>query len=78
MRKDAKIILDEILPFSNEQYEGVILRWYGDIGFGEYTIHRAKGETKWKADSEHMDSEEDKSFLKELLRQMTNMLVIED
>lgn len=78
MRKDIDVILDEVIPFSNEMYEGFILRWYGNIGFGEYTIHREKSGTEWKADSEHMDKQEDKSFLKELLRQMVDMVIIED
>ena len=75
-----KINLDayEIEPFINEKYMGFVIRWDSDIGFGEYTIYKAVGSDKWQADSEHMDSSEDKAFLIELLSQFVNSLEIVD
>lgn len=75
-----KINLDayEIEPFVNEKYTGIVIKWDSDIGFGEYTIYKANGSDKWHADSEHMDSNEDKAFLKELLKQFVDTLDITD
>jgi hypothetical protein len=75
-----KINLDayEIKPFINENYVGFVIKWDSDIGFGEYTIYKAVGADKWQADSEHMDSNEDKAFLNELLKQFVTSLEIVD
>lgn len=75
-----KINLDayEIEPFVNEKYTGIVIKWDSDIGFGEYTIYKANGSDKWQADSEHMDSNEDKAFLNELLKQFVTSLDIID
>lgn len=66
-----KINLDtyEFEPFVNEKYTGVVIRWDSDIGFGEYTIYKSidSEEDKWYAQSEHMDNNEDKAFIKELM-----------
>ena len=65
-----KINLDayEFEPFVNEKYTGVTIRWDSDIGFGEYTIYKGINSDKWCAESEHMDNNEDKSFIKELMK----------
>lgn len=75
-----KINLDayEIEPFINEKYVGFVIKWDSDIGFGEYTIYKAVGSDKWQADSEHMDNNEDKAFLKELLKLFVGSLEIVD
>ena len=75
-----KINLDihEVEPFINEKYVGFVFTWNSDIGFGEYTIYKAVGSDEWKADSEHMDTNEDRAFLKELLRLFIEKLDIAD
>jgi hypothetical protein len=75
-----KINLDayEIKPFINEKYVGFVIKWDSDIGFGEYTVYKAVGSDKWQADSEHMDNNEDKAFLNELLRLFVGSLEIID
>lgn len=75
-----KINLDayEFEPFINEKYVGFVIRWDSDIGFGEYTLYKAVGSDEWKADSEHMDSKEDKAFLKELFKLFIEKLDIVD
>lgn len=75
-----KINLDtyEVEPFVNEKYTGIVIKWDSDIGFGEYTIYKAVGSDKWQADSEHMDSNEDKAFLNGLLKQFITALDIVD
>lgn len=66
----------EFEPFVNEKYTGVVIRWNSDIGFGEYTIYKPIGSDKWCADSERMDNNEDKSFVKELLKLFVEKLDI--
>lgn len=68
--------IDNLIPFNNERCVGFIIQWYSDIGFGEYTIYRLNGSAEWKADSEHMDSNEDKSFIKELMKLLIEKLNI--
>ena len=60
----------EFEPFMNEKYTGVVIRWDSDIGFGEYTIYKPvdSEDDKWFAQSEHMDNNEDKDFIKELMK----------
>jgi hypothetical protein len=70
--------IHEVEPFINEKYNGFVITWHSDIGFGEYTIYKAIGSDEWKADSEHMDNNEDKAFLKELLKQFVEKLDIID
>jgi len=75
-----KINLDayDIEPFVNEKYTGFVIKWDSDIGFGEYTIYKRTGSDEWCGDSEHMDNNEDKSFLKELLKLFFEKLDIVD
>lgn len=75
-----KINLDayEIKPFVNEKYTGIVIKWDSDIGYGEYTIYKAVDSNKWLVDSEHMDNNEDKAFIKELLKQFVETLYVID
>lgn len=67
-----------IEPFMNNKYTGFTIRWDSDIGFGEYVIYKSIDSDEWHADSEHMDSNEDKAFIKELMKLFIEKLVIED
>lgn len=58
----------EFEPFANEKYTGITIRWNSDIGFGEYTIYKSVDSDEWRAESEHMDNNDDKSFIKELMK----------
>lgn len=62
----------EITPFSNKEYEGIEIKWDSNRGFGTYFIYRAKGTSNWIADSEHMDSNENKNFLRMLLQKFAD------
>ena len=68
----------DINAFVNERGSGFVISWNSDIGFGEYTIYRRTGEEKWCGDSEHMDSNEDKAFIIELLKLFVEKLYIVD
>lgn len=74
-----KINLDayEFEPFVNEKFTGVVIRWDSDIGFGEYTIYKAHDSNEWHADAETMDNNEDKRFVKELMRLFIGKLIID-
>ena len=52
---------------NNEETQVILLNWVGSIGFGEYTLYREKDSEVWKADSECMDNNEHKEFLKQIL-----------
>lgn len=60
----------EFEPFVNEKYMGVVIRWDSDVGFGEYTIYKPidSEDDRWLAQSEYMDNNEDKDFIKELMK----------
>lgn len=76
-RDKVKVEVDTIEPFSNDEYKGFKIIWYGNIGFGEYTIYQNVDDpNKWKADSEHMDSQHDKWFIKRLLENFIDQLEI--
>ena len=75
---EINLCVHEVEPFMNEKYDGFVITWNSDIGFGEYTVYKAIGSADWKADSEHMDNNEDKAFLKELLKQFVEKLDIVD
>ena len=68
----------DIEPFANEKYTGLTIRWDSDIGFGEYVIYKKIDDDEWYADSERMDSNEDKAFISELMRLFIEKITIED
>ena len=65
---------------------GFIIRWASpEIGFGEYTIHTkaernefgfATGDIELEGDSEYMDCNDDKAFLKALLDKLLEKINI--
>lgn len=72
------LILDDILPYKNENYEGFTLQWSSRIGFGEYSIYRKRDDEHYipyEADTELME-DDDKRFIKELMRQFVENLII--
>lgn len=75
-----KINLDayDIEPFVNEKYTGFVIKWDSDIGFGKYTIYKSADSDKWYGDSEYMDNNEDKDFLKELMKLFIEKLDVAD
>lgn len=67
-KEEIKINNVEVESFRNsDEIDVIILSWQGNIGWGEYTLYKEKDSDQWKGDSECMDSNEDKSFLKMLL-----------
>lgn len=70
-RSTVKVRVTDIDTFKT----GFVIKWEGNIGFGEYTIYKNQG--VWKADSECMDTDDDHWFLDLLLRNMADRLIEE-
>ena len=66
------------VPFRNGRGAGFVIEWSSDIGFGEYTVYKNHNEDKWYGDSEHMDRDEDKDFIRELMKLFIDKLIIDD
>ncbi len=72
--------ITDVIGFDN----GFVIRWScPHIGFGEYTIHTkvkrnefgfAVGDIEIEGDSEHMDRNDDKSFLIALLKKLSEKI----
>lgn len=72
--KDINLRLNGFEPFENDTYRGIEIYWVSNIGFGKYNIYQnKKNDYVWFGDSESMDNNKDKNFLKGLL-----MLVAEE
>lgn len=63
--------VDELQWFSN----GVVLKWSGDVGFGEYTIF-TDDNGKLKGDSEFMDRGDEKTFLEQLFASIVEQIEV--
>ena len=59
--------IDNLIPFVNETSMGFVIQWTSDIGLGEYTVCKMSNSDEWIADSEYMDNNEDKDFIKKLM-----------
>ena len=68
----------DVRPFVNERGSGFVIEWDSDIGFGEYTIYKRSDSDEWHGDSEHMDNNTDKDFIKELMKLFIDKLNIVD
>ena len=62
---------------TTELFHGFIIQWEGSNCFGNYTVYQNKG-GDWIGESECMDNNEDKDFLKHLLAELVaNITIIE-
>ena len=75
-REITNLEITEINPYSNPSFDGVSIYWTANIGFGECQFYKANGEDKWLVDTEHMCSNEDKTFLKMLLDKLAGMVEV--
>lgn len=74
---ELDIVVDAVIPFKNEKYDGICIKWYGNIGFGEYNLYKENEEDGWHGDSECMDTNDDKAFLKLLMDKFIEQVKIE-
>ena len=73
--KDYSVKVDSVTGLSRFS-NGFIIRWSGDIGFGEYTILIDEN-GKLIGYSECMDQGDDKSFLEGLFRDILKQIEIQ-
>lgn len=71
-REKTEVHIDDIEVFENEYGKGIVIKWYGSPGFGEYTIYKSPDSRGWKCDSEYMDSLDDHWFLNRLFDDFVN------
>lgn len=76
--KEIHLSVDDIKGCNNEVFNGFIIYWSSDIGFGEYAIGKDPKDNDFKlyADSEHMDSNENKEFISELMSLVIKKLIV--
>lgn len=77
-KEEIPITIDNTDVFSNQEYEGISIKWHSTIGFGQYTIYRERDTSKWYANSEYMDSNDNKKFLKALLEKFADDITIDN
>lgn len=66
----------QVIQWKEDVYYGCIkIRWNSNIGFGEYTI-RIKDDGSIEGDSECMDSNMDKAFIKKLMELLVEKMKI--
>ena len=72
----SPITLNKVIPFVNEEYEGIQVLWNGEMGFGQYIIYKPvkskDANNTWFVDTEHMS----KSWLPDLLQQWVNQMEV--
>lgn len=73
-RKAWDVEVAAVKTYNFEDVFGFIIRWDGNIGFGEYLVYNKDG--KWVAESEYMDKGEDKEFLKYLMEKFINQIEV--
>lgn len=90
-KSGKEIIINDITyfhPFVNEKYDGFILGWSSNIGFGELTISKAHIDNErfenieeikfkdgdWEAQTECMSDNDNKEFIKLVLNKFIEKL----
>ena len=76
--KEIHLSVDDIKGYNNEVFNGSIIYQSSDIGFGEYATGKDPKDNDFKlyADSEHMDSNDNKEFISELMNLVIKKLII--
>lgn len=65
----------EIEAFESAEKEGrICIKWTGNIGWGEYLLWQEEG--VWYADSECLDNNNDKEFIRKLLNKFIEQIII--
>lgn len=67
---------ESVYPFDAEGVEGIVIEWSGNIGFGQYTLYKDE-QGFWRGDSEHMDSQKEKDFLRYLLNDFVEQIKLD-
>lgn len=76
-RSGEEIVIDDVeidSCFKNEKYEGFILNWDSNIGYGQMTF--LKNEDAIEVETECMSDNEDKEFIKLVLDKFIEKLKV--
>lgn len=73
---EINLKIEDLIPFVNEDFFGFVVEWTSNIGWGEYTIYKNKDSNQWFANSEYMDNNEDKDFIKKLMELFIEKLMM--
>ena len=73
------IVIEKIWPVSTKLYPngGIGIDWSADIGFGQYVLYWGN-DGKLHADTECMDSGEDKRWTRAMLMKLVDEIVIDE
>lgn len=74
--KSSNLKITGFYPYHNYKYEGVAIEWASEGGFGTCDIFRPKGEGKWRVATEHMSTNTNREFLRELFAQLAECLEV--
>ena len=76
---DPHIVIERVLPVSTEVVPngGIWIDWSADIGFGQYVLYWGN-DGKLHADTECMDSGEDKRWTRAMLMKLVDGIVIDE
>ena len=79
MKHEIKdLTIDEIHVFCGDNRGGFDIAWSANIGWGHCCIYLDinDGSGKWQADTEHMSSNNDRTFLKMLLDKLADTVEV--
>lgn len=74
-----RLSIDSVSPWVNPDngWSGLDINWSSpDIGFGVYGFKKHKDSTQWEADTEAMDSNDDREFGHKLLELWLKSMII--
>ena len=79
MKHEIKdLTIESIEIYDNEYANGIHIEWCANIGWGQCYIYRLKSDEsgKYQADTEHMSSNNDRTFLKMLLDKLADTVEV--
>lgn len=78
MNKNNEYIINRIWPVSTKVIPdgGIGIDWSGPIGWGQLTLYWGEDE-KLHADTEFLSTNEDKTFIKEILKILPEHIIVD-
>ena len=71
------LTLDDVDIYVNSSGKcRIVFSWSANIGFGEYSLYYDAKAKKWEGDSECIDRDDDKEFLKALLEKFAEKVEV--
>ena len=75
----SKVFIEEVTPIRTDLYPdgGMVIDWTSDIGWGQYALFWGE-DGKLHAETECLDSEDDKKFTKAILEALVDEIIIDE